>query len=97
MVDTDVVIILIKAFAVPCAVLLIGACAATRLAFSPGALKQRFFSAAVVLSLAVAAAVSVLKIPADQGRLRPGNPYPVGIGGLTPGDRRPGMVTPLSM
>ena len=90
--DTDLVMVLIKAFAVPCAVLLVGACAASRLAFSRGVLKQRLISAVVVLCLAVSAAVSVLRIPMDQDMLKPGNPYPIGIGGLVVVDRSSGML-----
>ena len=87
---------LFKTLGVPVAVLLVGGLGAVRFALSPGARRQRFFSVVVVLCLAVSAAVSVLKLPAQPEGLKPGNPYPLGIGGMTPGGHRSGMVTPLN-
>ena len=88
---------LCRAFAVPGAVLVVGALGAVRLALSRGAIRQRLFSAVVLLCLAVSAAVSLLKIPTEMDGLRPGNPYPIGIGGLPEQEQQPGMISPLSM
>jgi hypothetical protein len=94
--EAELIVHLCKSLVVPSVVVLVGVMGAVRLVCSRGAMRQRLLSAVVVLCLAVSAAVSVLTIPTEMDGLRPGNPYPIGIGGLPERGEEQRMVPMLS-
>jgi hypothetical protein len=81
MMENGQLFFLIRMLVVPGVVMGIGLTAALRFALA-GRQKQRLIAAVVVMCLAASAAVSICAVPTEQTRLKPGNPYPLGIGGV---------------
>ena len=74
--NNDLFSLMVMTIAIPVVALLIGVIAAVRVR------RSHWAAVVVVLSLAVSAAVSIRSIPMEQTKLRIGNPYPIGIGGV---------------